>query len=88
MLLPYLKEFQTNNPMMPFVSDKLEAIVRRLMKMFLRIEVVDTAVTASQPIKVDLQKKEICLPIDSLKLPTATKAMLQSVKVNDMKKMK
>ena len=69
--------------MMPFVSDKLEAMVRRLMKMFLR-----TAVTASQPIKVDLQKKEICLPIDSLKLPTATKAMLQSVKVNDTKKLK
>ena len=84
-LLPYL-EFQTNNPMMPFVSDKLEAIVRRLMKMFLRSELVDTAVTASQLIKIDFQKKEICLPIDSLKLPTETKAMLLSVKVSDTKK--
>ena len=88
MLLPYLKEFQANNPMMPFVSDKLEAMVHCLMKMFLRSEVVNTAVTASQPIKIDLQKKEICLPIDSLKLPTVTKAMMQSVKVKYMKKMK
>ena len=53
--------------------------------MFLRSEVVNTAVTSSQLIKIELQKKDICLPIDLLKLPTATKAMLQSVVVGDMK---
>ena len=41
----YLKQFQTDNPMIPFISDTLEKVMRQLMKMFLRRKVVDEAVT-------------------------------------------
>ena len=79
-LLPCLKQFQTDAPMMPFVSDALEAILRRLMKMILRSQEVDEAITPLQLIKIDLEKNTHFLPLDALKLPTATKAMLQPLK--------
>ena len=81
-LLPYLKQFQTDAPMMPSVSDALEAILRRLMKMILRSQVVDEVITPLQLIKIDLEKKTHFLPLDALKLPTATKAMLQPLKAS------
>ena len=44
-LSAYLKQFQTDKPVMPFVSDVLEQTCRRLMRMFLRRSVVDEAFT-------------------------------------------
>lgn len=83
----YLKQFQTDAPMMPFVSLALEDIIRLLMKMILRSSVVTEADTAYNLIKIDVSKKENQLPNDSIKLPTATKSSLSSASASHTKKL-
>ena len=39
----FLRPFQTDNPMMPFLSDAYEELIRKLMKMFLLGSTVDGA---------------------------------------------
>ena len=87
-LSAYLKQFQTDKPVMLVVIDALEQTCRPLMTMFLRRSVVDEACIPQQLIKVDVETKENCLPYDSIKLPTATKALILSSKVGGLKKLK
>ena len=37
---------------------------------------------------IDVEKKENCLPYDSIKLPTATNALMLSLKISGSKKLK
>ena len=62
MLSSYLNQFQTDNPMMPFVSKILENLIRRLLKIFIRKAVIDEADSAYSLIKIDLKKRENHLP--------------------------
>ena len=75
----HLKQLQTDNPMMPFVSKLLENLIRCLMKIFIRKAIIDEADSAYSLIKIDLQKRENHLPPESVKLPTATKTLLLSI---------
>ena len=75
----YLKQFQTDNPIMPFASEILENLICWLMKSFIREAIIDEADSAYFLIKIDLQKREIHLPPESVKLPSATKTLLSSV---------
>ena len=42
-LSEFLTKFQTDNPVMPFLSDLLESILRRFMKSFILAEVIKAA---------------------------------------------
>ena len=53
MLEGFLKDFQTDNPMLPFLSDMLESLVRRLLRMFIKSKIVEVAVTAYNLTKID-----------------------------------
>ena len=53
-----LKTFQTDRLMVPFLSDAVGKIIRQLMKMFLRREIVVEAVTPYQLINIDCAKEE------------------------------
>ena len=44
--------------MLPFLSDVLENLVHRLLRMFIKSKIVEDAVTAYNLTKIDLQKKE------------------------------
>ena len=88
MMCSYLKQFQTDNPMMLFVPEILEGVIRRLMNIFIRKAVIDEADTAYSLIKVDLNERENYLPKESVKLPTATKALLLSLNASVTKKLK
>ena len=44
-LSEFVTKFQTNNPVLPFLSDLLESILRRLMKLFILAEVIKAAAT-------------------------------------------
>ena len=71
-LSEFLTKFQTDKPVMPFLSDILESILRRLMKFFILAEVIKTAATAYKLIKLDVFDKNILLPVSSVKFATAT----------------
>ena len=59
MMSSYLKQFQTDNPMMPFVSEVLENLICRLRKIFVWKAIVDEGDAAYSLIKIDLQKQII-----------------------------
>ena len=72
----YLTSFQTDNPMLPFLS--VEKIMRRLMNMFVKKEVLEEANTAYKLIKLDLSKKENLSASQLVDCNTATKHFLES----------
>ena len=53
----YLTSFQTDNPMLSFLSEAVQKIMRRLMNMFVK-EVLEEANTAYNLIKLDVSKKK------------------------------
>ena len=86
-LREFLLYFQTDNPMMPFMSDVLEKILLRIMKMFVLKEVLKEASTVYKLIKIDINDQNILLPPSSLKLPTATEGSLKSEKITMSEKL-
>lgn len=86
-LSPFLKQFQTDDPMMPYVPEVLGDIMRRLMKIVLRKAVLLECDTVQALMRIDLDKKENYLPAEYVKLPTATKTLLSSSAASDTKKL-
>ena len=85
MLSPYLQQFQTDAPMMPFVCGALEEIIRCLMRMILRSTIVAKASTAYELVRINLNNKENQLPHELIKFPMATKSLLSSAVASDTK---
>lgn len=54
----FLRKCQTDDPMMPFLSDFLGAMLRWLMKIFLKDNALDEAVTPFKLVKIDVNKTE------------------------------
>ena len=66
LLQGFLKTFHTGKPMVPFLSDAVEKIIRQLMKMFLRRERVVEAVKPYQLINIDCAKEENQLIVEKV----------------------
>ena len=60
----FLVKFQTDSPMIPFMSDVLETLVRLRMKRFVLTQKLGEANTIYKLIKLDLDCKESLLQID------------------------
>ena len=80
-LSPFLKQFQTDDPVMPFMSGTLDKMIRQLMKKFILSSVVIEALTLYQLVMIDVRNKDSCLPYNAAKLPTASKTILSSLKI-------
>ena len=77
-LLPFLTSFETDNPKMPFLSDTIEKIMRRLMQNFVKKEVSEETNTAYRLQKVDLTDKKILLLAEQVIIVTAAKNTIKS----------
>ena len=86
-LAPFLKQFQIDDPVMPFMDEVLATIIRRIMKIFLLRSVVNDVVTSHQLIKLDI-RKGFFLPQLAVKLPTASKALVSTLESSCSKKLK
>ena len=82
MLSEFLIGFQTNNPMMPFLRGSLETMICRFIKMFIKDDVLNEAVTAFRLIKIEVSQTSNQLMIVDVKLTTATEALLKSCSVD------
>ena len=71
----FLRPFQTDNPMVPFLSDAYEELIRKLMKMFLLGSTGDGAKTPLAVLKIDLNNMDTRLPLSQLRLPTSIKVV-------------
>ena len=88
MISLYLKQFQTDNSMIHFVFEIEGNLIHRLMKIFIWKAIIVKAGSAYSLIKIDLPKRETHLPLESVKLPTATKTLFSSFKASLTKKLK
>ena len=77
-LQPFLKSFQTDAPMMPFLPTVLEKLLRRVMKLFIRATVVDEQLTALQLVKLDVELPASRIPSRKIKLLVASQDLLAS----------
>ena len=82
MLGDFLRGFQTNSPMMPFLCGSLGTMIRRVMKMFIKEDVLNEAVTAFQLIKIKVSETSNQLAISDVRLTTTTEALLRSCSVD------
>ena len=55
----YLVSFQTDSRMVPFISDEIEKLFRKLCRLVLKPEVVDEAATPYKLIKNNVSDKSI-----------------------------
>ena len=81
MISLYLKQFQTDNSMIHFVFEIEGNLIHRLMKIFIWKAIIVKAGSAYSLIKIHL-------PLESVKLPTATKTLFSSFKASLTKKLK
>ena len=63
-----LVSFQSDKPLIPFLSNSLENIIKTIMKMFVLPDVIQRANTPYKLIKLDLTKANTCLPPELIKL--------------------
>jgi hypothetical protein len=78
----FLVIFQTEAPMLPFLSDTLEVLLRRIMSYFVTAPVLENAATALALIKLDVTAVSgKCLPTSEIKFPTASKSLFKKVKL-------
>ena len=54
----FLKGFQTDSLLLPFISGVVENPLRRLLRMFIESKIVEDAVNVYDLTKIDVSKKE------------------------------
>lgn len=72
---PFLKQFQTDVPLVPFLYGSLQSIVLNVMRRFVNERIINENITEVQ--KIDLTKKENLLPADEINLGFATRSALK-----------
>lgn len=85
-LEPFLRKFQTSKPMLPFLHNELEDLLRDLLGRFIKMEILKTKTTAYQLISIDLDDVSQGLPLSKLKIGFAAKHELGVVDVNELQK--
>ena len=78
-LIPYLELFQTDKPMMPYISDELLKILINLLSRFIKKPVLDTA---RNIVKIDFDKKENIVSPDKVDVGFAAKQVVDDAEKN------
>lgn len=60
-LEPFMREFQTNRPIAPYLYDRLQLILSSLMGRFMKEQVLNDAKSGSDLVKLDPKKASNCL---------------------------
>jgi hypothetical protein len=72
---PFLKLYQTDKPMVPFLCADLTNLIKNLMEKFIKVEVLKKAPSTIKLIKVDIPNKLITLKYLKLKLDLLLKIL-------------
>ena len=79
---PFLKCYQTDKPMVPFLYFDLKTLITSLLKLFIKETVISEAKTASQLMKIDLDDSNF-IPNKNIEIGFATEATLSELKRTD-----
>ena len=86
-LQPFLVQFQSDSPLLPFVASSLEKVIRGLMKRFVKADVLQGASSAVKLLKIDFKKRENCLDVEKLDVgfvaATKLKELQAAKKISD-----
>ena len=78
----FLIKFQTDAPLVPFMAQELEAMMRELMSLFITKQTLVDTPTPYMLCKLDVSVQGgNCLPVSDIKLTTAAKSMLKKLKL-------
>lgn len=76
-ITPFLKLYQTDKPMMPFVSGDLTNMLRNLMGKFIKLSVVKNATTTLKLLEVDYADPVNHVDVAKLRVGLVTKQVLE-----------
>ena len=86
MVEPFLKKFQTDKPMIPFLFFELKAIVTSLLEVIVRSSVIESCKSTKKLISIDLSDQDNLLPLNKMNVGFAVsgaiKKLVQSDKVS------
>ena len=85
-LKPFLLQFQSDKPMVLFLSDSLEELVRSLMKVIVKKEVLEEASTVLNVTKTDIAKSSNQLEEEQVNFGVALKQYFLWWKVDQSRK--
>jgi len=78
-LQPFLKKFQTDKPMVPFLSEELQCILKAILGKFVKQSVLDEATTAVKLVKIDVMKKDSIVAPKKVDTGFAAKMLVQDI---------
>ena len=79
LLEPYLKSYQSDQPMVPFIYFDLKKVVTCLLKLFVKAEVIDNCKTFDL-VNIDLDKKSNFHELNNMTLGFASEKTLKDLK--------
>jgi len=83
MIEPFLRKYQTNSPMVPFLYNDLGSCLRNIMNRFVKKEVLAGADTVYKLCKVDVTSKENWCSYKDVDVGVAAKAEMRHTKASD-----
>ena len=79
LLEPYLKSYQSDQPMVPFIYFDLKKLITCLLKFFVKAEVIDNCKTFDL-VNIDLDKKSNFHEVNNMTLGVASEKTLKDLK--------
>ena len=73
LLEPYLKIYQCDEPMLPYLCDDLKVMTKSILKLYIKPSVISACKTGSDLKKIDLKKDKNFLKSRDIHLGFATK---------------
>ncbi|XP_047140612.1 uncharacterized protein LOC124815840 [Hydra vulgaris] len=83
-LEPYLLAYQTDKPMIPFMYSDLEKLLRTILSLFVKQNVIDNSCISVQLKEVDFHKKDNLLKGNQIKLGFAAETRLAALRKKDI----
>ena len=81
---PFLKKYQSDKPMIPFMYEDLKDLVSRLLELFVKPAILEKNKTGKKMMKLDLYDKEILLSADKINVGFAAESELNDLKKKDV----
>lgn len=83
-LEPFLRFFQCNKPLLPFLYADLMSMLKNIMKRFIISKVIDSAKSGSVLIEIDLKEKTNYIPIHKIDIGFGARAQLSGKNERDV----
>ena len=84
---PFLKKYQTQAPLAPYLYDEIGQLLRTLMKRVVKKSILEKAESVSQLVKIDVTKKDTRCNYKEVDVGVAATKSLTEVKLSDAERM-